>query len=126
MLCKIYRKATSLRVLEKRAAMEEGAVTMVLHAASFSGDANPTSDEDQVQQKIAPLNFEQAFKDKEVEREEEMISSCQVIDQRRTKEHLSELHVPEQGSFDWGQDPFFLCSPWMENWASFVNVMFNY
>ncbi|XP_074275742.1 NAC domain-containing protein 6 [Silene latifolia] len=144
-LCKIYRKATSMKELEQRAAMEEAMQEKSATAAScptspFSssnggatsinnGDFGPL--EGLFPPTFMPKNEHIAsLKIEEIEEnfEEVTISSnCNVASSSNTiqwpfgKDSLEDLQVPKLGLDYWIQDPFSLqsCSPWLENWMNF-------
>ncbi|XP_057769154.1 NAC domain-containing protein 6-like [Salvia miltiorrhiza] len=97
-LCKIYMKATSLKVLEQRAAMEEGAKT---HASSSLDSAS--------------LQFE--GKELKREREERESRPCSSL---VLPNNIAELQVPKM-SMDWMHDSFWTnLSPWLDNFTPFM------
>ncbi|XP_068647032.1 NAC domain-containing protein 22-like [Aristolochia californica] len=115
-LCKIYMKATSLKVLEQRAAMEED--FRVSNTTLSRTETASSSEVENFLTKSAPKEELSKYSSKETEREGE-VSSQQIC---WARENLPELHVPKHGSFDWMQDPFLLRSPWFENWSPYANV----
>lgn len=110
-LCKVYRKATSLKVLERRAAMEEESAAMMPQGHCTSGDTNSSSE---ILQKPPLLNMEMS-KQNEIEKDVEVSSREPFWAQ---DQYLTDLHVPMHGiNFDWNQvDLSLLQSPCLENW----------
>lgn len=140
-LCKIYRKATSLKVLEQRAAMEEETKTIHHHShtppsppitppmdtMSFSSqnyddflpeppmtesDVALTKEEDQDLQVLV----EEKLKD-EVEESDGTINSSSIkLPREMEKLGGLELQLPKL-NMDWTQDSFWtqLRSPWLDN-----------
>ncbi|XP_077246310.1 NAC domain-containing protein 6-like [Tasmannia lanceolata] len=112
-LCKIYRKATSLRVLEQRAMQED------LRMSQFSVSTMDTlSSSQQEKSQTKPHVKEEIANEKKYEKESE-VSSEQV---GWVQQNLPELQLPKY-SLDWMQDPFLLRSPWFENWTPYANVL---
>jgi hypothetical protein len=130
-LCKIYRKATSLKVLEQRAAMEE---EMKFHASPSSPPSTSldnisfcTQPEDQLMAMTPVHNV--IFK-KEVE---EVLATEEKKDNKvystslqlpLGKDKLPEIQVPKL-TMDWGQDQFWtqLNSPWLQNLTPYANIL---
>ncbi|CAI9769773.1 unnamed protein product [Fraxinus pennsylvanica] len=117
-LCKIYRKATSLKVLEQRAAAMEEEILKV--EAPMATDA--VSFCVQIDERNAVFNQEN---EDILEVEEKYFDATGISRERKTspnlvlphvKVNLAELQVPTY-SMDWTQDSFWtqLCSPWLEN-----------
>lgn len=140
-LCKIYRKATSLKVLEQRAAMEEEMKNF--HASPSSpptssleiGSFYSTQQEDHhLQQQPMPPVHNIVFK-KEAE---EVLGLQDKLDERGVETKVSstslqiplgrgqlpELQVPKL-TMDWTQDPFWtqLNSPWLQNLTPYANIL---
>ncbi|RWR90606.1 NAC domain-containing protein 35-like protein [Cinnamomum micranthum f. kanehirae] len=116
-LCKIYRKATSLKVLEQRAAMEEDTR---MSQISTSATDSASSPEEESWEMTMPLIDEVLEENKiEIERESEN-SSAQLEDS--AKESLPQLQLPKY-NLEWMQDPFLLRSPWLENWTTYSNLL---
>lgn len=139
-LCKIYRKATSLKVLEQRAAMEEEMKNF--HASPNSSP--PTSSletgsfftQQEDYQLVAPMPAVHniVFK-KEAE---ELLGLTEKVDERAVESKVSstsmqipfgrgqlpELQVPKL-TMDWTQDPFWtqLNSPWLQNLTPYANIL---
>lgn len=143
-LCKIYRKATSLKVLEQRAAMEEGmnkaAATATAHLSPpspFSPMETTSSFTTQPYDQTPSMNtskvvFKQELQE-EVEDEQEVqgfiTSPAQEYHKNKVmtkgsssslqmptgKEKLPELQVPKM-PVDWTQDSFWsqFNSPWLQ------------
>ncbi|XP_075673119.1 NAC domain-containing protein 6 [Castanea sativa] len=135
-LCKIYRKATSLKVLEQRAAMEE---EMKFHASPSPPQSSPletisfcTPQEDQlmtitpVQNVIFKKEVEDllAKEEKKDDRPLENKVSPTSLQFPLGKDKLPELQVPKL-SMDWSQDPFWtqLNSPWLQNLTPYANIL---
>ncbi|XP_020079832.1 putative NAC domain-containing protein 94 [Ananas comosus] len=134
-LCKIYRKATSLKELEQRAAMAPEAPQI---SASPAMDSVSCSDQESSQKWtpppvddiVSPLEFETkevgAAADycEEVEAEptpSTIESAAQPADRLVRPTGLAELEVPKYSGLEWMQDPFLtqLRSPWMEQWSPY-------
>ncbi|XP_065865200.1 NAC domain-containing protein 6 [Euphorbia lathyris] len=119
-LCKIYRKATSLKVLEQRAAMEEET-----KAIQNSSSTSPISSMDnmsfssQQDEPISPtslvnvLNFKQEDTMLEYPNPKDFITASSIQLPTGNKDML-ELEVPKF-NMDWNQDNFLLNSPWIQN-----------
>ncbi|EHA8590156.1 NAC domain-containing protein 22 [Cocos nucifera] len=110
-LCKIYRKATSLKELEQRAAMGED--MRALQACMSMVDNASSDDQENYPSSSMPLDHgdPKEMKEEETQKEEEVISaSIRQVD-------LPELQVPKY-SLDWMQDPLStqLRSPWLDQW----------
>lgn len=107
-------KATSLKVLEQRAAMEDDArMSQVCETSSSPEQENWLV--------TMPLKEEMFMENKmETEKESEVSSRLQ---QGGAKESLPQLQVPKYNNMEWMQDPFLLRSPWLENWTSYTNVL---
>ncbi|XP_077220753.1 NAC domain-containing protein 6-like [Tasmannia lanceolata] len=113
-LCKIYRKATSLRVLEQRA-MEED-----LRMAQFSiSTMDSVSSSEQEKLLTNPHVKEEISIDQNKNEKENEVSSEPMV---WMKENLAELQLPKY-SLDWMQDPFLLRSPWLDNWTPYANIL---
>jgi len=122
-LCKIYRKATSLKVLEQRAAMEEK-----------SRASSPTKDTDTLNDVVLKTEeFEEEEKDQKVHEGKVSSSSSSsswssssssLIGFGSVKEKLTELEVPKF-TMDWTMDPLWtqLRSPWLDNWMPYADVL---
>lgn len=135
-LCKIYRKATSLKVLEQRAAEEEEMKQMVGSPTSSPPSSTDTISFNYTQQDqnmSMPLLFQQVIPKKESEHEiiktEDMVSLSShekiVRDNKKPcgtslqlplgKDNVPELQLPIAA--DWTQDTFWaqFNSPWQHN-----------
>lgn len=135
-LCKIYRKATSLKVLEQRAAMEE---EMKFHASPSPPPSSShetisfcTPQEDQLMA-ITPVQnvvFKQEVEDvvaKEEKKDDRPLEnevSPTPLQFQLGKEKLPELQVPKL-AMDWNQDPFWtqLNSPWLQSLTPYANIL---
>lgn len=137
-LCKIYMKATSLKVLEQRAAMEEEMKNF--HASPSSPptsslETNPfyTQQGDQFMAPMLGQNIVfkkeaedvSALEEKMDERPEETkVPSTASLQMPFGKGQLSELQVPKS-TMDWSQDSFWtqLNSPWLQNLTPYANIL---
>ncbi|XWS67654.1 hypothetical protein CRYUN_Cryun04dG0024400 [Craigia yunnanensis] len=137
-LCKIYRKATSMKVLEQRAALEEELKTMntsTLSSLETISFCSPTED------LLPSISVPQVISKKEIEEEDEdkaMVEEKKdgVVKENKIssaslqlplgKEILPELQLPKMLS-DWTQDQFWtqLNSPWFQNLISspYANIL---
>ncbi|XP_030523160.1 NAC domain-containing protein 6 [Rhodamnia argentea] len=138
-LCKIYRKATSLKVLEQRAAMEEGMNKAVPTASAhpsppspFSPMETPSSFSTQPSMNTSNIVLKQELLEGEDEQEVQgfITSPAQDYDMNKVvtkasssslqmptgKEKLPELQVPKM-PVDWTQDSFWtqFNSPWLQS-----------
>ncbi|XVF45647.1 hypothetical protein PTKIN_Ptkin02bG0223700 [Pterospermum kingtungense] len=131
-LCKIYRKATSLKVLEQRAAMEEESMKTM----NTSPSSSPLSSSMETISFFSPREdfsppvsvpqvvFKKEIKEeKEEEKMEKKISSAS-LQLPLGKEILPELQLPKFLS-DWSQDQFWaqLNSPWFQNLTPSANIL---
>ncbi|XP_020259562.1 uncharacterized protein LOC109836046 [Asparagus officinalis] len=132
-LCKIYRKATSLKELEQRAAMEEDA-----RAALLLGISSTACTTDTVSSSEFDCNFQNSHtsfdvdgnnndeltlvkEEEEIKRGAETSSSTINSSLVARSVYLPELQVPRTG-MEW-QDTFLtqLRSPWLEQWSPLAN-----
>ncbi|KAF9622254.1 hypothetical protein IFM89_030296 [Coptis chinensis] len=126
-LCKIYRKATSLKVLEQRAVMEEESKT--------SQDVSPASTPDTVLFADQDNSWEYTITDdivpkteaKEDEQIKEIVKGKKDVSLTTSSMKLNsgiilpELQLPTV-SLDWTQDPFG--SPWLlDMWTTYTNII---
>ncbi|KAK4424016.1 NAC domain-containing protein 22 [Sesamum alatum] len=102
-LCKIYRKATSLKMLEQRAAMEEEVKT-------YSSPSPLTSS-------LSPALSSDHFEDVKSTSSNRRTSTCTGLVLPNGIENLAELQVPEI-SIDWNQDCFWT----LENLTPFLQM----
>nr|ADC94864.1 NAC transcription factor [Vitis pseudoreticulata] len=129
-LCKIYRKATSLKVLEQRAAMEEEMKSVHGSPSSPMSSMDGISFCSSQQEKPGPSMPMQGmvFKKEVVEEkkyengQEGAKGSCSSLQLPSGK--LTELQVPKSGT-DWSQDPIWtqLGSPWLQNLNTYTNIL---
>uniref|UniRef100_A0A1D1Y9N0 Putative NAC domain-containing protein 94 n=1 Tax=Anthurium amnicola TaxID=1678845 RepID=A0A1D1Y9N0_9ARAE len=138
-LCKIYRKATSMKELEQRAAMEEDATAS--RGVASTADTFSSSSCDQ---EIPPLlrkppalplvEMEMGIKEMKVETEAEKDAEVTSVPLppsnpagKRTPPELEALQVPPKFGFDWTQDPILmqLRSPWLDPWSPFYTNALN-
>ncbi|CAH8390858.1 unnamed protein product [Eruca vesicaria subsp. sativa] len=139
-LCKIYRKATSLKVLEQRAEkevkMKQTRPSSPLTSSennSFAGNEKDlTMSSFPFPQPVAMKeanhilmlqghneNSTNKEKQREAERKESYSSlklPCGVLP-------LPELQLPKQG-FELGQDQFLSISPWLQNLTPIINILY--
>lgn len=139
-LCKIYRKATPVKVLEQRAAMEEEEMK-AKYAATPTSPMSPidTMSFSTVQQEqvvMAPLTSMHQMVCKKEEQEASEIGDKNDPAENNTRrisslvklppgsDLLSELQVPKF-SLDWTQDNFWtqLNSPWLQNLTPCANIL---
>lgn len=132
-LCKIYRKATSLKVLEQRAAIEEEMKTTnqpmdtmsfcsehneLIMAASIT-DQSPkflmSVTKDEVEEDIFSISENNPY---EISLEIKGKSNCLSPNFLNGKGNLADLQVPKL-SMDFSQDPVWmqLRSPWLDNFS---------
>lgn len=138
-LCKIYRKATSLKVLEQRAAMEEEIKSMHLYASPSSPMSSMDTmsfcnNTEQEQTIVAPMPLNQMVFKREEEQEILVVEEAEKKSPKRVvsssinlpsgKDMLFDLQVPRL-SMDWTQDPFWnqLNSPWLQNLTPYANIL---
>uniref|UniRef100_A0A5B7AXD2 Putative NAC transcription factor 29 n=1 Tax=Davidia involucrata TaxID=16924 RepID=A0A5B7AXD2_DAVIN len=137
-LCKIYRKATSLKVLEQRAAMEEEMKSIHVFQPSFplTPPVDTISFCSQHQDLVAPIAAQQVVfkseneeivldldeKNNKVAEESNNASSSTL--QLPSGKDLLELQLPKF-NMDWTQDPFWtqLRSPWLDNFTPCANLL---
>lgn len=132
-MCKIYRKATSLKELELRAAKEEEKSTNASYPTSPLSSSNETQsfiDNSQLQAFFPPISTNNMIFPT-LKKEENYVEPTNFNTMPQTiasntiqtpfgKESL-QLQVPKSGmstGMEWGQDPLFslsCTSPWLEN-----------
>ncbi|CAL9124941.1 unnamed protein product [Musa acuminata var. zebrina] len=138
-LCKVYRKATSMKELEQRAAaMEED-----MNSGSSMTDSSPGwPDQDSFQQgppaSVADVILIEDTEEEKMaaalaaaaaelmEEKEEVVAAAGVSTRRPS---LPELEVPKSSGMEWLQDPFLsqLRSPWlMDFWSPSFNSILNF
>lgn len=97
-VCKIYMKATSLKVLEQRATMEESSLDLKQH----------------------PIHLDlQQYPKTEMHSSSSSSSSSSLV----LPNSLPELQLPKTTTTtsDWMQDSFWLnLSPWLDNFTPFI------
>ncbi|WOL09740.1 hypothetical protein Cni_G18493 [Canna indica] len=118
-LCKVYRKATSLKELEQRAAKEEDNKMPQLCHLSTADNASNSDQENYNQSPSAAVECE--MKEEEPQRESEVTSASSSVARPMI---LPELQVPRTG-LEWLQDPFLtqLRSPWLDQWSPYANIL---
>lgn len=131
-LCKIYMKATSLKELEKRAAMEEG---MKAYAFELSSSLSPPTMADSAS--FSSLQFEEGSSsidnmNMQLKREKEEVvmngeesnkgRPCSSLVLPNGLQSLGELQLQvPKFTMDWTQDSFWTqLSPWLDNFTPFV------
>ncbi|KAK9129294.1 hypothetical protein Sjap_009781 [Stephania japonica] len=137
-LCKIYRKATSLKMLEQRAAMEEESKsTTTFHVLSPPSTVDNGTMSPMEHRNLAMHQTETdvVFKTEQEDQNESTVKdgketsltmSSSSLRVNFAKEALPELQLPKF-SMDWTQDPLWtqLRSPWLDIWTPYANVL-NY
>lgn len=112
-LCKVYMKATSLKVLEQRMMMEAD-------MRNFHSNASPDSGPiDELAQVNGPSQM--ALKEEEEDRRTSPISGY--------KQSLPEIQVPTKMNMEWNtQDPLWmqLNSPWLQSLTPYHNILSNF
>ncbi|XVE48759.1 hypothetical protein DITRI_Ditri01bG0028100 [Diplodiscus trichospermus] len=139
-LCKIYRKATSLKVLEQRAAMEEESKRMNTSPSSPPSSLETTSFCSPKEDFLPFISEPQVVFKKEIEEEDEEENA--MVEKKKdglAKENkissaslqlplgqgnLPELQLPKM-LCDWTQDQFWtqLNSPWFQNLTPYANIL---
>ncbi|KAK6240666.1 hypothetical protein SCA6_006055 [Theobroma cacao] len=134
-LCKIYRKATSLKVLEQRAALEEESKAMNTSPSSPLSSLETISFCSPKEDVVPSISVPQVVLKKEIEEEEAMGEEKRdgTAKENETpstslqfplgKEKLPELQLPKMT--DWNQDQFWtqLTSPWFQNLTPYANIL---
>lgn len=135
-MCKIYRKATSLKELELRAAMEVesraalGTSTVSLSTMSVSDtvssseDAGEDGNELLIVKDVVAVQEEVKLKDQLETTLWPPPPSSKLAVARSA--NLPELEVGTYGTQEWTQDPLWaqLRSPWMmEQWSPYANLL---
>ncbi|GMH13510.1 hypothetical protein Nepgr_015351 [Nepenthes gracilis] len=144
-LCKVYRKATPLKVLEKKASMEEemNSINYGSYPASPLSFNCAASHCGQLEDFVLPMRTSHvALKEEETKVEEKFneiveestvasatSSSCSssrdgCIKLPFGKDCLPEIQVPKP-NLDWAQDSFWsqLDSPWLENLTPYASIL---
>uniref|UniRef100_A0A0E0LFU6 NAC domain-containing protein n=1 Tax=Oryza punctata TaxID=4537 RepID=A0A0E0LFU6_ORYPU len=119
-LCKVYRKAVSLKELEQRVAMEE------LARSSTTTSSNNTGSPLQDSSSISISSSSDAMK-KEVVLVDEAAAAHELL--RPATLSLPQLEVARpQSGLEWMQEPFLtqLRSPWMESWSPYYASVLNF
>ncbi|KAJ8766992.1 hypothetical protein K2173_012501 [Erythroxylum novogranatense] len=122
-LCKIFRKATSLKELEQRAAMEEETTTTKSRASPSSSP--PSSSLENIyfchhhEEPVVPMPMQYVLFKKEVEennRDEKQkeMTRGPSLQLSMDKDMLPELQMPKLQLDNWN-DPFLLYSPCLQN-----------
>ncbi|KAJ0967930.1 hypothetical protein J5N97_024847 [Dioscorea zingiberensis] len=117
-LCKIYQKATSLKELEQRAAMEADA--RASQSCISAADTLSSSENEHFQKPLIVDENRVKAKEEELQKEEEQYVSLAP----GSSVNLPEIQVPKH-NMDWMQDPFLtqLRSPWLEQWSPLANML---
>lgn len=115
-LCKIYRKATSMKVLEQRAVSEEYKGFSQVGLSAIDMVSSP--EEESLQMTTTSPKEEEISDEKGNGKQSEAASpqmSC-------VKAKLPQLELPTY-NLEWMQDPYLFRSPWLENWSPYVDVL---
>jgi hypothetical protein len=126
-LCKVYRKAVSLKEIEQRVAMEE---TKFSHNSSSPVDSFSSSEHDPIQSWMFKEDAGSALVDetKPMEVGEEVVKveeeTVAVAVPPAKQLDLPELELPKINALEWLQDPFLtqLRSPWTEQWSPYYTA----
>ncbi|KAG0498814.1 hypothetical protein HPP92_003505 [Vanilla planifolia] len=139
-LCKIYKKATTQRELEQRAAMEEDSRTST-STASGQETVSPKLGQDGAVMKDEKLEaaeveasssgfFEPVvlLESSAVEVTPAVRSIPETVEASRQPKNLPAIKVPSRGDLEWMQDPFIhqLRSPWLEQWSPLYAQLLNF
>lgn len=121
-MCKVYRKATSLKALEQMAAMEEPAMDSISSCDLI---------DEQVKSQSIDMGFKKEYEQETTIQAEEVASidytaagsgrACRKLNLPNGNENLVDLQLPKL-DMDWTQDSFWaqLRSPWLDNYANFL------
>lgn len=122
-LCKIYRKATSLKVLEQRAAMEEDQIKTSFTSPSPPSPTFDTSsfcgqpEEFSLPHAMLKQEEQEVSMVQEIYTDVKNVSTATSLQLPQGKINLPELQVPKMNT-DWSQDPLWSqLSPWLQNIA---------
>ncbi|XP_062229870.1 NAC domain-containing protein 22-like [Phragmites australis] len=125
-LCKIYRKAVSLKELEQRVAMEELERATATPSAS-NNTGSPADSISSASDHEAPPQQLQVEMGRPCMKKEATTEAAVV---RPATLSLPQLEVARQqsGLQEWMQDPFLtqLRSPWMESWSPYYASVLNF
>lgn len=129
-LCKIYRKATSLKVLEQQAmVMEEEMKTLDDASQCSTLDTASIGEDDNLMNMSQFANGVECKVEKEEQVEdifEEKRDISTATSSLRSSTAIPELQLPK-ANMDWMKDPFFtqLHSPWLVDflWTPHANVL---
>ncbi|RRT66877.1 hypothetical protein GW17_00053089 [Ensete ventricosum] len=132
-LCKIHRKATSMKELEQRAAAMEEETTVSQNSSSTAESASGYDQESFLKSMVNVddvIVIEDATEEEEVTTvvvEEEKEEADVAAVSTRQRPSLPELEVPKNDGLEWLQDPFEtqLRSPWMDLWSPYLATMLN-
>ncbi|CAM0908621.1 unnamed protein product [Alopecurus aequalis] len=123
-LCKVYRKAVSLKELEQRVAMEELArahssstTPANSHCSAGSPDVSSSSWASEVVHEATPATHQQVVKKEENTPVSVARPAAMRLPQLDTPKGNAQVGLGPGDGLEWMQDPFFtqLRSPWMEN-----------
>ena len=139
MLCKIYRKATSLKVLEQRAEMEAKMNQTRPSSPLSSSETNSLAGKEEDVMTSFPFPQAEAMKqpnhilmlqehnenakNKEKQREAERKQPSSSLKLPSGVLPIPELQLPKQG-FELGQDQFLSISPWLQNLTPIINLLY--
>lgn len=115
-LCKVYRKATSLKELEQRAAM----------SSPNSGSTVESTSDQESMQKLMAVDDDGGVKEAKEEEVEKV--EKEVVAKSTRLVNLPTLEVPTHSGLEWMQDPFLtqLRSPWMCPWSPYSANALNF
>lgn len=117
-LCKIYRKATSLKVLEHRASMEDE-----IKKYASPSPLTPSMDSVSFCSQFEERNNMELKKENEEDRvvvKENYSEACSSLVLPNGMLSLAELQVPKFTT-DWTQDSFWTqFSPWLDNFTAYL------
>jgi hypothetical protein len=125
-LCKIYRKAKSMKELEQRAAMEQ--INQVLFDEASSSSVNEDNSASNNQQNLSMTSTQSNGWDVKNTADEMIKREIQVSETtpslQSVNEPLLELLVPNY-NFDLIHDTFFpqMCSAWLDQGSPYANLL---
>ncbi|PKA60108.1 NAC transcription factor NAM-B2 [Apostasia shenzhenica] len=129
-LCKVYRKATSMRELEQRAAMEQD------DGASAMAETASPSDQGNFSESFFALDDVVAeIKEERVDVAAPESTAPDILPEElpetpatRQLPSLPAIQVPSHGNFDWIHDAFVtqLRSPWLDQWSPLYAQLLNF
>ncbi|CAN8270852.1 unnamed protein product [Cochlearia groenlandica] len=139
-LCKIYRKATSLKVLEQRAEMHSNMMNQTCPNSPLSSSDTIffVDKEEDFMMTTSSFSLPQVIAMEETNNKQMIqghIENTKAEEKQREKERkepssslklpcgsLPELQLPKQG-LEWGQDQLLNISPWIQNLTPIINLL---